>query len=206
MDAELTGEGDQEGRRGQNPFRGLIRKPQVLGAKESKDSVRALLSHVDIDPALPSRLTARARGVKEGVEAANGLFKLDILQDLADEASAGDVRKRFAALAIKTASKQVAEYKKVLDEREREHRELSETVLRAWEALQEEQAPVLRFLTKHAPDDPEVASANEALGRFTAGLEEAKGEVEGLGALIAASKAKEGALEKMLEGAAKGLK
>jgi hypothetical protein len=203
----LTGEADpKEGRKGTNPLRGLIRKPQVLGAKESRDSVRALLSHVDIDPALPPSLTARARALKEGVEAANGVFKLDILQDLADEASAGDVRKRFAALAIKTASKQVMDYRRLLEEREREHRELNEAVVRAWEALQEEQAPMLRFLAKHAPDDPEVARAKEELGRFTTGMEEAKAEVEGVGALIAASKAKETALEKMLEGASKGLK
>ncbi|MDG7012922.1 MAG: hypothetical protein JRN46_01680 [Nitrososphaerota archaeon] len=203
----MTGEADpKEGRKATNPLRGLIRKPQVLGAKESRDSVRALLSHVDIDPALPPSLTARARALKEGVEAANGVFKLDILQDLADEASAGDVRKRFAALAIKTASKQVMDYRRLLEEREREHRELNEAVVRAWEALQEEQAPMLRFLAKHAPDDPEVERAREALGRFTTGMEEAKAEVEGAGALIAASKAKETALEKMLEGASKGLK
>ena len=203
----MTGESEQkEGKKGTNPFRGFIRKPQVLGSKESKDSVGALLSRVDLDPALPTAIPARARAVKGAVEAANDMFKLDILQDLANEASAGDVQKRFAALAIKTASRQVMDYKRVLDDREREHGELSASVLKAWETLHEEQAPILRFLTKHAPDDPDVAKANEALSRFTAEMEEAKAEVEGVGALVAASRAKEAALEKILESASKGLK
>lgn len=203
----MTPEEDQEERkRGPGRLRGFIKKPQVLGPKGSRDSVEALLSRVDIDPALPARLAAGARDVRAGVESANGLFKLEILQDLTAEASSGEVRKRFAALAVKTADKQLMDYKRVLGDFEKKHSELDGAAQKAWDTLQEEHAPILKFLAKHAPEDPEVARVGEALRKFTAEMEEARRELDGVGGLIGASKAKERALEKLLEKTSKGLR
>ena len=203
----MAGEADKgPGKKGANPLRGLIRKPQVLGSKEPRDSVEALLSRVNIDAALPGRLSGGAREVRAGVESANDLFKLDILRDLAAEASADETRKRFAAVALHTARKQLDDYKKLLEDHSRKHSELNTTFLQAWEKLQEEQAPMLQFLEKHAPDDPGVVRANEDLKKFTAEMQGAKKELDGLGALLTGSREKESGLQKALEEAAKGLR
>ena len=191
-------------RKTESRLMGFIRKPQVLAGKEPTDTIDALISQVRADTILPSRLVESATEVRRSIDAAIQMYKPEVLRDLVKELGPSGTQKRFANVALHTARAQLKDFMEKLENDGRRFAEAKAQYDAAWSALEEEQAPMMEFLTKHATSDERVTSLGEQLKKYTEAMEGAKEEIDSLGALISSSKDSVSQLEKDIEAAAKG--